>query len=56
MLMYAVHAKCVIIALRDLELVDSMRVINGGKSYNKKVYNAYTAKTSNSIDPVLVNK
>jgi hypothetical protein len=34
MLMCAIHAKCVTIIPKDMELVDSLRIMNSGKSYN----------------------
>ncbi len=54
--MCAIHAKRVTITPKDMELVDSLRVMNGGKSYNEKAYAAYTAKMSDSIDPNQGNK
>ncbi len=34
-LMCAIHAKCITITLKNMELVDSLRVMNSGKSYHK---------------------
>jgi hypothetical protein len=39
-----------------MELVDSLRVMNGGKSYNEEAYAAYTAKMRDSINPNQGNK
>jgi hypothetical protein len=54
--MCAIHATRVTITPKDMELVDSLRVMNGGKSYNEKAYAAYTAKMSNLIDLNQENK
>jgi hypothetical protein len=54
--MCAINAKCVTITPKDMELVDSLRIMNGGKSYNEKAYAAYTAKMSDSINPNQGNK
>jgi hypothetical protein len=54
--MCAIHAKRVTITPKDMELVDSLRVMNGGKSYNEKAYAAYTAKMGDKIDPNQGNK
>jgi hypothetical protein len=49
--MCAVHANYITITPNAIELVGSLRVRYGEKSYNKKAYAAYTAKMSNPIDP-----
>ncbi len=56
MLMYAIYVKCITTTPKDMELVDGLRVMNDGKSYNKKAYAVYTAKMSVSIDPNQGNK
>ncbi len=55
-LICAIHAKRVTITPKDMELVDSLCIVNGGKSYNEKAYAAYTAKMSDTIDPHQRNK
>ncbi len=50
-LVCAIHAKHVTITLRDIDLINNLRVINGGKSYNEEAYATNTAKMSNSINP-----
>jgi histone H3/H4 len=50
-LMCAIHAKYVTISPRDMQLVDGLRVMMGGQSYNEKAYTAFTAKMSDAIDP-----
>jgi hypothetical protein len=56
MLMCAVHAKCVTITPIDMVLIDSLHIINGGKSYDKMVYTVYTTKMSVSINLSQSNK
>ncbi len=50
-LICASHVKRFTITPRDMQLVDGLRVMMGGKSYKDKGYTAYTVKLSDAIDP-----
>jgi hypothetical protein len=55
-LKYAIHAKPITITPEDIELIDSLNVMNGRKSYNLNAYATYTRKMIDSITSKQGNK